>query len=106
MENELQPTEPQAQLIVGENSIKKATKVANELAKLINKQKLFAVIQGRKFVTVEGWNTLGAMMGVFPEVVRTERIPGDDTTFLAEVRIKTADGRVISTAQSICSSSE
>jgi hypothetical protein len=38
MENELQPTEPQAQLIVGENSIKKATKVANELAKLINKQ--------------------------------------------------------------------
>jgi hypothetical protein len=47
------------------------------------------------------------MMGVFPEVVRTERLPdGENITFLAEVRLKTPDGRVISSAQSIWSSTE
>ncbi|KKR46067.1 MAG: hypothetical protein UT82_C0018G0002 [Parcubacteria group bacterium GW2011_GWB1_40_14] len=96
------------QLVIGENSIKRGAKIAKELSNIINKQKLYAVIQGKKFVTVEGWNTLGAMMGVFPEVVRTEKLAGEEgeIKYLAEVRLKTPQGQVISSAQAICSNKE
>lgn len=46
---------------------------ANALASVIEDQKLFAIIKGRKHVTVEGWNTLGGMKGVYAVVQWTRR---------------------------------
>lgn len=66
---------PQAQLIIGENSVEKASKVATALANVIEKQQLFVNIQSKKYVMVEGWNTLGALIGVFPEVLSVEKLP-------------------------------
>lgn len=65
----------QPALIVGENSVEVATKVANALKDVVERQKLYVEIQRGKYVMVEGWNTLGALMGVFPEVVSTEKLP-------------------------------
>lgn len=65
----------QPALIVGENSVEVATKVANALKDVVERQKLYVEIQRGKYVMVEGWNTLGALMGVFPEVVSVEKLP-------------------------------
>lgn len=65
----------QPALIVGENSVEVATKVANALKDVVEKQQLYSMITGKKYVKVEGWNTLGALMGVFPEVVSVEKLP-------------------------------
>lgn len=67
-------TTAQPPLIVGENSVEKATAVANALKDVVEKQKLFSLIEGKKYVKVEGWNTLGALMGVFPMVVSAEKL--------------------------------
>jgi hypothetical protein len=99
----------QPDLIMGEDSVKKATSIANNLSEIINKQKLFAIIKNKKYVMVEGWNTLGAMMGVFPDVVSCERMEAKDPKeikYSAIVRLKTPQGNVITTAQAICSNSE
>lgn len=52
----------------------KATRVAQALAGVINRQKLYAPIQGKKYVTVEGWTLLGSMLGVFPRIVWTHKL--------------------------------
>lgn len=56
----------------GQKAIKSATIVANILKNIIEKQKLYTVIKGRKYVNVEGWVTLGSMLGVFADVVRCD----------------------------------
>ena len=108
------------ELIMGMDMVKNASVISTELRNIIEKQELYAVIQGKKFITVEGWNTLGAMLGVFPEVVRTKDLSGvrtkenpngtetkfNEIKYWAEVQIKKASGEVISSAQAICSSKE
>lgn len=96
--------------------MQQASEISTALRDIIEKQKLYTTIQNKKFVTVEGWNTLGAMIGVFPEVVRTERMIGkktkvgnievEEVKYLAEVQLRTTGGQVISTAQAICSDAE
>lgn len=71
----VKPENNQPALIVGENSVEVATKVANALKDVVEKQQLYSMITGKKYVKVEGWNTLGALMGVFPEVVSVEKLP-------------------------------
>jgi len=66
---------PKAELIMGANSVEQATRVANQLQKVVEQQKLYVLIQDKKYVMVEGWNTLGALMGIFPEVVEVEKLP-------------------------------
>jgi hypothetical protein len=67
--------EQQSNLIIGENSVERASKVATALKDVVERQHLYAVIQEKKYVMVEGWNTLGALMGVFPEVMSVEKLP-------------------------------
>lgn len=73
------------------NIIKKASLLANELQKIIEKQKIYVVIEGKKFITVEGWNTLGAMLGVFPEVTSTEKKVEEVNLFLVKRTKKNGD---------------
>lgn len=63
------------ELILGQDSVRRAAAIARQLNDLVERQKLYSLIEGRKFIMVEGWNTLGAMLAVFPEVVSIERMP-------------------------------
>ena len=85
--------------------IKRATAIAKALAKVIEDQKLFSVISGRKFVRVEGWSTLGAMLGVLPREVSVERL--EDGGYLAVVElIRTTDCAVVGRGSAICGMDE
>ena len=82
-----------------------ATAIAGELAKIVNDRKLFTVISGRKFVRVEGWTTLGAMLGVLPREVSTAR--HEDGTYEAVVElVRAGDGQVIGRGSAICGMDE
>jgi uncharacterized protein YndB with AHSA1/START domain len=61
-------------LVVGESAIVRASAIAAILSKVIEDRHLYHNIEGKKFVQVEGWTTLGALMSVFPEVVKTETV--------------------------------
>ena len=77
-----------------------AAEMAHELATVIDKQKLFTVIQGKKFVGVEGWTTLAVMLGcVAREVSTTEQ----DGIYVAVVElVRMNDGACISRASAEC----
>lgn len=81
--------------------IAKATEMANALADVIEKQKLYSNIQGKKYVKVEGWELLGAFLGILPRessVVRYE-----DGSYEARVDlIRTANGCVVGGASAVC----
>ena len=80
------------------------TLVADLLRKLINDRGLSMKIQGREYVTVEGWNALGAMLGVSPREVSVRAVDDD---YEAEVElIRLSDGAVIGRASSIVGSDE
>ncbi len=101
-------TRPEANVSMLQD-ISQATDIANKLKLIVVKQKLYTDIQGKNYVNVEGWSTLGAMLGVFPEVVKLERIETNnkiEIKYLAEVRLRTMKGHSICRAQAICSNAE
>jgi hypothetical protein len=78
--------EEQPELLIGPESVRNATAVAEKLADIIERQKLYMLLDGKKYVTVEGWSTLGSMFGVFPEVVDVENQSGRKVSrILAEI---------------------
>ena len=83
----------------------RATGMAKTLADIITSRRLYTTINDKKYVQVEGWSTLGAMMGVLPREVEVyERENGD---FEATVElIRTSDCAVVGRASSIVSSDE
>lgn len=82
-----------------------ATETANVLADVINKQRMFKDIQGKKHVLVEGWNTLGSMLGISARERRTERL--EDGSYIAYVDlIQMSNQKVIGGASALCSVDE
>lgn len=81
-----------------------AREMANALADVIERQKLATVIQGRKHVNVEGWTTLGIMLGVVPREVSTVETDGVYTATVELVRV--VDQGVISRASAECGSAD
>lgn len=77
-----------------------ASAVAKPLADLIDKQKLFSVISGRKYVRVEGWTTLAIMLGVVPREVSCSEQEGIYTAVVELVRMN--DGVTLSRASAEC----
>ena len=106
--------------------IAKASLVANALKNVIVQQRLAKSISGRDHVLVEGWTTLGSMLGVIPVVVWSRRVEppveytvtvkaknGNVSTFPvsgydweARVEARTLDGRVVGGAEAMCSRNE
>lgn len=83
--------------------IEKATEAADALAAVIEQKQLYALIQQRKHVNVEGWTLLGSMLGVFP-VIEWSR-PTDDG-WEARATAQTRSGEVIGAAEAMCSRRE
>lgn len=87
--------------------LQKAAALAVPLAELINKMKLFTMIGGKKHVEVEGWTTLGSMLGVFPVLESCDPVElGGVKGFVAVVSAQTRDGAIVGRAQSYCMRSE
>jgi hypothetical protein len=81
----------------------RATDTANALKAVLTEQNMVQRIQGRDHVKVEGWTTLGAMLGVTPVCTWTRQI---DQGWEARVEARTLDGRVIGAAEAECLRSE
>ena len=81
--------------------VRRASSIASELANVIRQQRLSTKISGREFVRVEGWATLGAMLGVLPREVDVRRY--NDGTYEAVVElVRVNDGAVIGRGSAIC----
>ena len=88
-----------------EQVVETATRVATALKKVVMDRRLFSSIQGKEYVRVEGWTTLGAMLGVLPREVETKRL--EDGSFEAKVDlVRSSDGMVISGASALCGMDE
>jgi len=84
--------------------VAQAKVVATTLTSVIEGQKLYTIIQNRKYVHVEGWSTLGAMLGVVPRTVSVGEIePG---IFEATVElVNTATGMIVGQGIAECGDS-
>lgn len=89
----LQGTSPAA-LMAG------ASEMAGELARMIEAQRLWDPVNGKKYVKVEGWTTLAIMMGVVAREVSTSEDNGVYTAVVELVRM--SDGACISRASAEC----
>lgn len=87
------------------DQVKLAAEMATSLIDIIDKQKLFSLIQGKKYVKAEGWQTLGTFLGVIPKEKYLKRL--EDGSYEAYIEIvKFKDGMVVGGASAICSRSE
>ena len=102
--------EPQAPLaLFGTNDpvqvIAAASRVATSLAEVVNQRKLYAVVNGKKFPTVEAWTLLGSMLGVFPITEWVHELRDDNGNvrgFEARVRAQTLSGRIVGAGEARC----
>lgn len=76
--------------------IKLATGVATELKKIITDKKLAKLIQNREYVYVDGWTTMGAMLGVTAREVAslTRELENGDWEATVEL-CRVSDGAVV-----------
>lgn len=85
--------------------IARATEYAEVLSDVIEKQKLFTIIQGKKYVRVEGWLTLGTMLGFTAKEREVYRL--SDGSYEASVDIiRYSDGVTLGGASALCSVTE
>jgi hypothetical protein len=76
--------------------IVQATAIAKELAEIVKKNHLSSNIQGRDFVKVEGWSTMGAMLGVLPREMMGAYHEFEDGSCETTVElIRISDGAII-----------
>lgn len=86
-----------------EHTVEMMTRHAKALARIIEEQKLYTQIRGRRHIQVEGWTTLGAMVGVFPVTVWTRELPNG---WEARVEARTLSGAVVGAAEAMCTHDE
>lgn len=79
------------------DKIEIATQVATTLKEVITTQKLAVNIQGNQYITAEGWNCLGTMLGTY---ARTEWVEKIEKGYKARVSICQGDN-ILSTAEAI-----
>jgi len=77
-----------------------AAAIAKVLADVIERQQLYTVLSGRKYVRVEGWTTCAALLGLTPH---EERVEQHDGVYVATVQLRRLDnGRRVSRASAEC----
>ena len=87
------------------NIVVLASTIATELAEIINKQSLYTNIRGRKHVHVEGWTTMGAMLGITPKERYVKIDENGDYEAYVDL-IRNSDGQIVGGASSIVGSDE
>jgi len=81
-----------------------ATYWAEKLMDIVEKKKMATLIQGKKYLQVEGWQVVGELCGVTPIVEWTRPWLEADKKigYEARVNIVDRDGRVVSSGESSC----
>lgn len=87
-------------------ALQSMSEVAKLLTDVLRQQHLYATIQGKNHVTVEGWTLLGSLLGVFPVVVSTERITEPAEGYKARVEARTLAGQVVGAGEALCTRAE
>ena len=77
-----------------------AGQISTILCDVIERQKLYTNIQGRKYVNVEGWTTLGSLIKVLPK--EREVIRHENGTYEAYVDLISPNGDVVGSGSAIC----
>lgn len=85
--------------------VKFASEIAEVLANIIDRQKLYSLIQGKKYVKVEGWQTLGTFLGIIPKERSVTRLSDGSYEAFVDL-IKFADGKVVGGGSALCSIAE
>lgn len=106
IEPEAMPTKPSSLFnMEPKETIAYAKKIAEPLADVIEKQKLYSIIQGKKYVKCEGWTTLGALLGIVPRETSVTRL--NDGSYEAHVDlINFTSGRIVGGSSALCSIEE
>ena len=78
-----------------DDKIEVATKVAASLKKVIQSQDLAVKIGQSEYVTAEGWEVLGTMLGCTPYVESVEEIPTDKPKFMYKATVSIRQGDTI-----------
>ena len=82
---------------------------ATELGRFVEERKLFSVIQGKKFVNVEGWQFAGMLMGVIPITEEPKRIEGVNNEIKYGCNVKliaVGSNQLVGHGYAICSNLE
>ena len=89
--------------------IGRAAAIASVLAKVLKHRHLTLEIQGREHVRVEGWQLLGAMLGISPVCIWTRPLKAEDGKaqgWEARVEARAIDGSTVGAAEGSCDRSE
>lgn len=79
---------------------------SKEVKKFIHENKLWANVQGRPYVLVDGWLVMGGMLGITPVVVGLEDISTEkEVKYRAMVELRRGE-LVMSSGVAICSNKE
>lgn len=99
---------PEAVLII-------AQEMAAPLAKVIRDNDMITVIKGNEHVQIEGWQTLGSMLGISAHTVWSrpveddttrELTPGRNAGWEARAEARTRYGEVVGSAEAMCMRNE
>jgi hypothetical protein len=85
--------------------VARVTEIATMLADIIDQKHLYASISGKKYVTVEGWQMLGAFTGLVAYTVWSRRVGDEGWESRVEIR-RVSDGQPLAAAESECLRSE
>lgn len=83
--------------------VDQAAQVATKLAEVLKSGGMIQNISGKEYVKVEGWQTLGSMLGVSAVGIDETQIEGG---WKARAEARTLDGVVIGAAAGICTREE
>lgn len=97
-------TKPAFMDLTPENQVEAAGKIASLLCDVIEKQKLYTDMRGKKYVNVEGWQSLGAFLKVLPKERCVIRF--DNGTYEAHIDLIDRSGTVIGSGSAICGADE
>ena len=82
-----------------------ARSIASVLGPALKEHGMTKHIGQSDHVLIEGWQTIGAMVGVTPHTVWSRLLP-DGSGWEAKAEARTLDGRVVGTAEAMCTDAE
>ncbi len=100
--------QPAGQFVRPAEIIARAQEQAKALMDIVEQQKLFAAIQGKKYLTVEAWQLLAAFNGLSIVIEETKRITDEDGGEGWEARcvIYNSQGREVGAGEAQCMNNE
>lgn len=87
------------------SALERMTEYASALVDVVRDRRLSVRIQGKEYLTVEAWQTLGALVGVYGVIEWTRPTESEDG-FVARATARTLAGQVVGAAECECSRQE